>query len=102
MFGRTETKFSTSFNKKQSVICTKMMHNCKPVGNSSINDTNRYVHLDNLKKKLFNENPYTLVDLTDEVMGISKVNIPDRIKRSNARAKFVIGLGSNFPIVLSV
>ena len=31
-------------------------------------------------------------------MGISKDNIPDCIKRSNAHAKFVSDLGANFPI----
>ena len=70
----------------------------KPVGKSSVNDTNLYAHLDKLKNKLFNENPYTLVELTYEVMGISKDNTPDRIKRSNLRPKFVSDLGAKFPI----
>ena len=48
-FGRTETECPTSFNTKQYFICTKIIPNCKPVGNSSDNDTNRYVHLDNIK-----------------------------------------------------
>ena len=82
-FGRTETKFLTLFNTKKYVIRTKMILNCKPVGKSSVNDTNWYFYLNKLNNKLFDENPYTLVDLTDEVMGIIKDNIPDRIKRSN-------------------
>ena len=39
-FGRTETKFPTSFNTKQYVVCTKIILNFKPVGKSSVNDTN--------------------------------------------------------------
>ena len=39
-FGRTDTKCPTSFNTKQYVICTKMIPNHKPVGGSSVNDTN--------------------------------------------------------------
>ena len=35
-------------------------------------------------------------------MGISKDNIPDRIKRSKARANFVSDLGDNFPIGVCV
>ena len=75
-----------------------MVPNRKPMGKSSVNDTNRYIHLDKLRNKLLNDNPYTLVDLTDEVMGISKDNTPYRIKRYKAGAKFVSDLGDKFPI----
>ena len=56
-----------------------MIPNHKPVGGGSVNDANRCVHLDKLRNKLFDDNPYTLVELTDEVIGISKDNIPDHI-----------------------
>ena len=75
-----------------------MIPNCKPVGKSYVNDINKYVHIDKLRKHLFNENLYTLVEMKDEVMGISKDNIPDRVKRSKALDKFVSGLGDNFTI----
>ena len=97
-FGRTEIKCPTLFNIKQYFIRTKMMPSRKPVGESSVNDTNQYINLDKLKNKLFDEDLYTLVDLADEVMGISKDNIQDRIKRSKACAKFFCDLGDNFPI----
>ena len=51
-----------------------------------------------MNNKLLDEKPHTLVELMDEVMGISKDNIPDRIERSEARAKFVSDIGDNFPI----
>ena len=96
--GNTETKCPTSLNTKEYVICTKMIPNRKPVGKSSVNGTNQYVHIDKLKNKLFDENPYTLVELMDEVMVISKDNIPYRIERSKERVKFVSDLGANSPI----
>ena len=74
-----------------------MIPNRKPVGKSSVNDTNWYAHLDKLKKS-FDDNPCTLVELMDEVMGISKDNILDRIKRFKAHANFVSDLGDNFTI----
>ena len=75
-----------------------MITNCKPAGKSYVNYTNWYFHLDKLKNKLFNENPYTLVDMTGEVIVISNYNIPDWIEMSKASAKFVSDIGDNFPI----
>ena len=97
-FWHTETKFLTSFYKKQYVIHTKLIPTCKLVGNSSVNYTNQYVQLDKPNNKLFNENLYILVELMGEVMGISKDNIPYRIEKYKARAKFVSDIGANFPI----
>ena len=75
-----------------------MTPNRKPAGKSFDNDTNRYVYINKLNNKLFNENPYTMVYLKDEVMGIIKDNILDLIKRSDARAKLVSNIGANFTI----
>ena len=60
-FGHTEKKFPSSLNTKQYVIRIKMIPNRKPVRKSSVNDANKYVHLDKLKNKLFDDNPYILV-----------------------------------------
>ena len=97
-FGCNEKKILTLFNKKQYVIRTQMVPNREPVGKFSVNDTNIYVHLDKLNNNLFNENPYTLVELTYEVMGISNNNILDWIKISKARSKFVSDIEDKFSI----
>ena len=75
-----------------------MIPNRKPVGKSSVNSTNQYVHLDKLKNKLFDENPCTLVELTNEVIGVSKDNIPYLIERFKAHAMCVSDIGGNFII----
>ena len=56
-FGCTDTKCPTSFNTKKYFIRTKMILNRKKVGKSSVNGTNKHVHIDELKKILFCDNP---------------------------------------------
>ena len=61
-------------------------------------DSNRYVHLDDLKKHLLEKDLYDLVELSDEVMGICFDIMPDRMERCRARSKFVADLGFSFPV----
>lgn len=58
-----------------------------------------YKKVDDLCRELAVNNPYTLVYLSDDKMGIHEDHIPDRKMRSKERTKFVDAIGSKaFPI----
>ena len=44
------------------------------------------------------ENPYTLIHLTDPLMGIDSNDIPDRKARSALHAKVIAGIKFVFPV----
>ena len=74
------------------------IQNWKKVSARSPEDSNRYVHLDDLKDTLDLSEPYELLELMDEVMGICADTTPDRVVQCRARSKFVADLGFPFPV----
>ena len=60
----------------------------------------RISHLNKLNETLANKEPYEIVELTNEVMGIDVDDMPDRHEHYRARAKFVDSIKYNFPVGL--
>ena len=71
-----------------------------PLHKRSATDSIRLLHLDKLKQTLGNKNPYHLVQLTDDEMGINVDDMPDRNQRYKARVKFVGSIQFPFPVGL--
>ena len=61
-------------------------------------DARIYRLLDELEGHMARKNLYALVNLTDEVIGISKIDIPDARNCSLARKHQFSDLGFKFPI----
>ncbi len=77
--------------------CFTSVHKRKPVGNRSPQDTNMYVHLDDLKAEMMRCDPYTLIELDDARMGIRVEDMPDRKLRYQARKRFESSIQYPFP-----
>ena len=72
----------------------------KSANNRSVDDSNRYKHLDGLKDILLSKKEYEIVELSDELSGITVYDMPDRNVRTKAKAAFVSGIGFNFSVVV--
>ena len=79
-------------------ICS--ISNRKSAKNRSVDDSNRYKHLDGLKDILLSKKEYEIVELSDELSGITVYDMPDRNVRTKAKAAFVSGIGFNFSVVV--
>lgn len=54
--------------------------------------------MDDLKAEMETKSPYTIISLTDKVMGIDTDNIPDRKNRSKHRSRFIAQIAFPFPV----
>ena len=61
-------------------------------------DSNHYIHLDDSKANLLQKDIYKLIELSDDVVGISPDYLPDRQLRHKTRLSFISDLSFNLPV----